>query len=342
MNAAFKMKICAILVLTTSFSAQAQTPVPKGVAFDAIVKAYVARDVKAVQVAYPAFEKAYPGNAYTKFFHAYINDRTGTDIEGALREYSEVIRMAPDLSDPYIYRAMLFSEKGIDDKAIADVTKAIGLEGDQAPADFFSLRGDYYNSTKAYTLALADFKTAIAKAPADASYYRGLMNVAFNAGDPGAADPVFKEAMVGAAKENGAVKFAYGNYLMRLKKMPEADKVFTEVLADKQFRPGGEDLNSAAIAALNVKDMARAIRLCDEAMKLAPTNADIVVNRASIAVQQQAWNDVYKFAEIALAINSNNPLANMLMAVGIKRTGKGDALSAEYEAKAKKLEAEGY
>jgi tetratricopeptide (TPR) repeat protein len=336
-----KLKLLAFFVILLGCAGIAQTPVPKGAAFEAIVKAYVARDVTSVEAAYAAFEKVYPGNPYSKFFHAYINDRSGRDIEAALREYSEVIRMAPDLSDPYVYRAMIFSEKGIDEKAKADMTSAIEIEGKDAPAYYFSLRGDYYNNTKEYMQAIGDFKKAIALAPAAAQFYRGLMNVSINAGTPAEAERTFLEAIGGTQKDNAAIQFVYADFLLRQKRMGDADKVFTQAIANNNYQPTGEELNSASIAALNGKDLPRAIRLSEQAMLLSPKNVDIINNRASIAVQQQQWEEVYKWAGKALMVDNNSPLANMLMAVAIKRTGKGDALSAQYEARAKKLEAGG-
>ncbi len=336
-----KLFFSGILFLIT-FACIAQPPaVPKGPAFDAIVKAYMQSDVKAVETAYPAFEKQYPGNAYTKFFHAYISDQTGKDIEGALREYSEVIRMSPDLSDPYAYRAVIFSDKGLDERAIADITKAIELEGKSAPAYFFRLRGDYYNNVSNFTASITDFKKAIELSPVTTRYYRGLMNSAIKAATPAEAEAVLKEAVNGAQKDNAGIRIVYGEYLMRQKRMAEADQEFTQALAENSYQPTGEDFNSASIAALNVKDIPRAVLLAEKGFSLSPKNVDIINNRASIAVQQQNWDDVYKWAQKALSVNSNSALANMLMAVGVKRTGKGDALSEEYKAKAKKLEAAG-
>lgn len=319
----------------------AQTPVPKGKAFDAIIKAYDARDLDAVKLAFPQFQKAYPNDPFTKFFHAYINDRSGADVEAALREYSEVIRLAPDLSDPYVYRSIIFSKKGIDEKAKADITKAIELEGNNAPAYFYGLRGDYNNYTKDYVAAISDFKKAISISPWIAKYYRGLMNVSLKAGTTDEALSVLAVTLSGEQSENAEIKFVYGELLMRLKRMPEADKVFIEALAIKNYQPSAEEYNSASIAALNVKDMQRATRLSEEACTRSPKNVDIINNRATIAVKQQLWDEAYTWAEKALAINSNSSLANMLMAIAVKRTGKGDALSAEYEAKAKRLEAAG-
>ena len=64
-----------------------------------------------------------------------------------------------------------------------------------------------------------------------------------------------------------------------------------------------------------------------------------LLNRASVGMDEKNWGQVKAYAEKALQLNSNNPLANMMMAVGLKNTG--DAASAKvYEDKANRLEKE--
>lgn len=75
----------------------------------------------------------------------------------ALRGYSEVIKSAPDLSDPFIFRAIIFNEKGMYQKAIDDMTKAIELEGDKMPNNF-TLRGNIYANAGNDSEAYQDFK----------------------------------------------------------------------------------------------------------------------------------------------------------------------------------------
>ena len=58
-------------------------------------------------------------------------------------------------------------------------------------------------------------------------------------------------------------------------------------------------------------------------------------------MEQKAWEDVYTYAKKAIAVNPKNAMANMMMAIGISRTNRGEALAAEYEAKAKALETAG-
>ena len=63
--------------------------------------------------------------------------------------------------------------------------------------------------------------------------------------------------------------------------------------------------------------------------------------RVSIAMDQQQWEAVHTWARAALAVDSEDPMANMMMAVGIMRTNRGEAAALEYEAKARRLDAAG-
>ena len=95
-------------------------------------------------------------------------------MQEALKGYSEVIKMAPDLMEPYLFRAIIFNEKGMYEKAIEDITNAIKYDTDKS-SNLFTLRGEIYSTANKNEEAFADFKQAIQITPSIAKNYRGLM-----------------------------------------------------------------------------------------------------------------------------------------------------------------------
>jgi tetratricopeptide (TPR) repeat protein len=337
-----RLLLPAILFACTSLQAQPYKA-PTGPAFNTLLKAYQTAfqtgELKGVQAAMPAMERAYPGHPYTLYFQGWLKHASGEDATGAMKLYSDAIRLMPELSDPYPMRAALFADKGMYERAVADVSKAIEIEGESAGAGWHSDRADYYILTGNNDAAIADFKTAIRKAPADAKYYRGLLNTAFKAGKTDEAVPVFTTALAGAQTGNGAVRMEYASLLMRQHKFADADVQSRRALTAAGFQPSSKDYNTAGIIAYKLKDYPRAASLLEKGIALNPADADIIVNRASVAIDERKWEEVYSWAQKALAASPRNPMANMMMAVGIKHTKRGDALAAEYEAKAKSLDA---
>lgn len=316
---------------------------PVSPAYSKLLKAYeqsfVTHNLDDFKNALPLAEKAHPGHPYVIYFRAWLNHATGEDMVAALRGYSEAIRLMPELSDPYPMRASLFSEKGLYDKAIADMDKAIAIEGKSASADWYSDRAEYKLRAGNAKAAFDDFALAINKSPSTPRFYTGLVNTAFEQKNTEAAVAIFTSTLQGPLKNNGDILMAYGNLLMRMQKMNEADVVMQKSFADPNFKPDGKDYNSAGIVAYRLKDYPRATLLFDKAIALSPNDVGFLCNRASLAIDLKAWDDVYTYANRAITANPNNALANGMMAVGVKFTGRGEALSNEYYEKAKKLEA---
>lgn len=316
----------------------AQTKPPVGPAFDKMVKAYVAQDLSGMKSAMPLMDEAYPTHVFTKYFHALINDLSGGDVGQALREYSEIIKLAPDLSDPYVFRAAAFHKKGLEERAIADISKAIALEGNGAYGGWYVDRGNYYAKLKQYNEAYADFKQAITMMPDAAAPYRGLSVMAKYINKTTEAEAIYKKAISGSESGNPLVINAYGEMLLGQQRFAEADAQFTKAFTINDYQPGGDDYDNAGVAAMKVRDYKRAMSLLNKGILADPKSVRIVLNRASVALEQRAWEDVYVYAQKALTLDDDDPNANMMMAVGIKMTNRGDELAAKYELKAKKLE----
>ena len=162
-----KSVLCFLLALVfTAGTATAQMPpVPTSPAFKRVVVAYNNSDIAAIEKELPGLQKAYPENPFVQFFHALCNDRTGRDVPGALREYSEIIRKWPEATDSYPFRAEIFAEKGMYDRAVADMDKAIAVEGEASPPVWYKQRGDFKASAGNNAEAVEDFQKAISLVP---------------------------------------------------------------------------------------------------------------------------------------------------------------------------------
>ena len=245
-----------------------------------------------------------------------------------------------------MYRARIFREKGMYEKAIDDLTNAIKYD-DQKNFDLYTQRGDCYSFAGKKNEAFADFKQAISMAPSIAKNYRGLENTSFDINKNQEAATIIKKAIEGTESENAGVWAVWANINSRTKQFGIADKAFDKSIAlsaahpTNTEQPDADTYNSAAIAALNTNNIPKAKKLSEKAVATSPKDHIYYCNRAEISYSDKTWEEVYTWAKQALEINPKSARANMLMAVGVKLTNRGDALSKQYEDKSKQLQAEG-
>jgi tetratricopeptide (TPR) repeat protein len=114
-----------------------------------------------------------PGNVFPYVMRAMLwQDRK--QIDKALKDYDEVLRLDP--SRPWIYndRGILHFERKDYEKAIADFDQAIHLE--PTIANYYNNRANVRRARKVYDLAIADYSEAIRLNPeyVYAYYNRGL------------------------------------------------------------------------------------------------------------------------------------------------------------------------
>ncbi|ALB43255.1 hypothetical protein AA650_24905 [Anabaena sp. WA102] len=95
--------------------------------------------------------------------------------ELALADYSKAIAINPDNADAYINRGVVYNEQKKWELALADYSKAIAINPDNA--DAYINRGVVYGEQKKWELALSDYNKAIAINPdnADAYINRGVV-----------------------------------------------------------------------------------------------------------------------------------------------------------------------
>ena len=95
----------------------------------------------------------------TYYFYRAHAFAASSDLSKAIKDYSQTIRLAPKLSEPYNYRGGLFFLKGEYDQSIADFTRSI-VRNDKVPGVYFD-RAKAYVAVEDHTKALADCDEAI-------------------------------------------------------------------------------------------------------------------------------------------------------------------------------------
>ena len=280
-----------------------------------------------------ALEKKYPTEAQVIFLRGFYQYRDG-DQNGAMMNISNAIKSNPKFAFAYGARATLFSAKGMLDKAISDMTTAITIEPKNT--EFYYKRAEYYSKNQQNQEALNDYKKIIQLTPIDFNAYYEAATVTNLMNSDG--DIFFKEAYLVKGIQKDSVDFLYAKYLMNAKRFDDAKSVMESALVDeKNF--DGDDLQIAAIIFYKTKEYQKSAEYFKKAIAKKPGDINFRCNLASVYIDLKDWQKVKETAEGALDLDPNYPLSNMYMAIGLKWTGN-ETLGLEYEAKAKRLDAE--
>lgn len=114
------------------------------------------------------------------------------DLDGAIADYGESVRLEPDSFVPYILRANAYDDNGDQERAIKDYDKAIELN---PRADFYNNRGNALRKVGDVDKAIADLDRSI---KLDPGYYGAYWNrgLAYrDKGDKAAAAEDFRKAL---------------------------------------------------------------------------------------------------------------------------------------------------
>jgi tetratricopeptide (TPR) repeat protein len=152
-------------------------------------------------------------------------------------------------------------------------------------------------------------------------------------------DAFFTQAYAAKGMQKFVVDFFFAKFLLAHNQFEEAKSLIESALevGEKDF--DGDDLNIAAIIFYKNNDLDKAEELYLKSIALNPNNADVICNLASIYMDQEKWQKVAETADLALKADENNAMANMYMAIGLKKTGN-EEMAIRFQEKAKRLEAE--
>ena len=115
------------------------------------------------------------------------------DFEAAIKVYSNLLEINPSDTSSYFDRAMLQSEYGNEEAAIADFNTCIMMDSNEV--DFFFLRGISYNNLADYKHAESDLKYALTLEPNNADMHMHFANALLGLGKTEAALHEFEKAV---------------------------------------------------------------------------------------------------------------------------------------------------
>lgn len=155
--------------------------------------------------------------AYALATRAYLRVRAG-EIDRAIADYDEAIKLAPNYAVAYTYRALAHAAKGDRDRAMTDFDKAIGIGPRSAFA--YAKRAEFHADSGDLARAIADFDKSVELDPDNADTLKHRAQAKFNlavrhmqgrgvAEDPAKAASLFREAaehrIVGAMNNLGTL-----------------------------------------------------------------------------------------------------------------------------------------
>ena len=104
-----------------------------------------------------------------KYYNRGVEYKNKGDLDRAIADYTETIRLDPEDKDPYINRGVAYDAKGDHDRAIADYSEAIRL--DPKDTDPHNNRGVAYKAKGDLDRAITDYNEAIGLDPKFAKTY---------------------------------------------------------------------------------------------------------------------------------------------------------------------------
>ena len=280
-------------------------------------------------------EKKFPTDAQVIFLRGFYQFRDGNQ-NGAMMSFSNAIKSNPKYAFAYGGRAQLFAAKGMLDKAILDISEAIKLEPKNI--DFLSTRAGFYNDNEQFTEGLADMKTKINLDPNNIMGYFEAAKMSLKSGE-NKADDYFAKAYLVKEIEKYSVDALYGEFLLINQRFEEAHAKYTAAITSNPDKLSSNTYGNAGIVEYKLKNFDAAINYLTKAIAMDQQSVEHRYNLATIYVDLKDFSRVKQIAEQLLAMNSEDAMANMYMAIGLKYTGN-ENLALDYQAKAKKLEAE--
>lgn len=282
-----------------------------------------------------SLEKKFPSDSQVFLLRGYYHFKDGNQ-NAAMMSFTNAIKANPKYAFAYGARAQLFSTKGMLDRAIVDITEAIKIEPQNI--DFLTTRAGYYFQNKQYKEGLEDFKTKIKLEPNNIMNYFDTAVTTKSIDLNTNADNYFTQAYANKGIPKFVTDVLFGKFLLKYGRFEEAKIKYELALATNEKDFGDEDLHDAAIVFYKNKNYDKAILYFNKAISLNSKIVEYHNNFASVFIDLKDWQKVKETAQNALKVDSNNVMANMCMAVGLKFTGN-ESQALEYENKAKQLEA---
>jgi tetratricopeptide (TPR) repeat protein len=286
-----------------------------GIAGWARIDAVVAAD-QAIAF-YTDYIRDHPGDAYGYSMRGTIWLEEKKDVDAALRDYTEAIRLAPTVAGLLVNRGNAWAARKEYDKAIADYDEVIRLQPEEAFA--YSGRGLAWFAKKEFDKAIADLSEAIMLDPELVIAYNGRGLAWKRKGDFDKAIADFNEAIrlypqnSRAFEHRGFALYDKGDY----------DKA----IADFDAAIGMDSRDFVAYLGRGCawhwkNEYTKAIADFDEAIRLDPQHVKAYIYRASAWYRKTEYDQAIR--DYTEAIRLDPTLAGVYVDRGDARRDKGE------------------
>jgi tetratricopeptide (TPR) repeat protein len=195
----------------------------------------------------------------------------------ALADYSEAIRLQPNYAFAYNNRGRILEERGEYDRALSDYNTAIRLVTNQPV--MFNGRGNVWFDKSEFNRALADYDEAIRLDPNYADAFNGQGNTLKGLGDFDRAIDSFSTAI----RLNPGNSYFYTGRAATWQEKGEFERAIADYTMAIRFNPHpGLPYNNRGLLWRDKGDYDRAIADFDEAIRLDPKSRTAYANRGEI------------------------------------------------------------
>ncbi|MDR2304228.1 MAG: tetratricopeptide repeat protein [Treponema sp.] len=236
------------------------------------------------------------------------------EYEKAVADYTAAIRLWPEHSSPWLFRAVSYIALGEDDKAIADYTRVIALGDDDArrmnPLNLtgaYIERAELYRKGRRYEEALADYTEVIGRGGPNLSIAYNNRGITYRLiGEPDRAIADYDEAL--RLSPHDAV--TYNNRGNARKDKEDFDRAIADYSAALRLNPDyALAYNNRGVAFRLKGDVERAIADYDEALHLRPDYAEAYSSRAYACYLKEDYVRARADWEKALQLDPNHAQA---------------------------------
>lgn len=282
-------------------------------------------------------EKKYPENPFVLAERGGWQMYGDNDVNAALVTLSKAIRLLPDDANILTLRGIAFYSKGLVEKAVEDQKAALQINPE--PIQFYIKLGGYHYALGDYDAALSVFLKGVEKHPSQAEIYKEAFAAYAKLNNVDSAKDLFDRGITEKNIDTGFLHCYYGNFFMRMQMYKEASEQYQLAYNVPEPHMYADDYNSAAISFMKIGNLNKALSFISIACEKDPLKPEYFTNKADIAMNLKDYETVISSAAKAIAVDENNALAHMYMAIGYK-WGRNDAAKAEwYENRASALDA---
>lgn len=282
-------------------------------------------------------EKKYPENPYILAERGGWQMYGDNDVNAALVTLSKAIKLLPNDDNILTLRGIAFYRKGLVEKAVEDQKAALQINPE--PIQFYIKLGGYHYALGDYDAALSVFLKGVEKHPSQAEIYKEAFAAYAKLNNVDSAKDLFDRGITEKNIDTGFLHCYYGDFFMRMQMYKEASEQYQLAYNVPEPHMYADDYNSAAISFMKIGNLNKALSFISIACEKDPSKPEYFTNKADIAMNLKEYEVVISSAANAIAVDENNALAHMYMAIGYK-WGRNDTAKAEwYENKANALEA---